>query len=310
MRVIELSSRVPGSHLGRILFEQGSETILMEPPDGHSPRKHGPFAESKDGAERSLEFAHYHLNKKGVTLNLDLSEGRELFDELVQTADILMTDYSPDHPLPKNLLDYDRLSEIAPELILTSITPYGLEGPNHDYAAADITIQAMGGFAQINGDPERLPLQLPSNQAGHMGALNAMTGTLGAVFYREFNGGTGQLVDVSQQEAILIHLEYHLQLETFDSYEQNPMFPDHHVGRRSSRFFSGGNNVPVGIFPCKDGMVCMGGAQSHEIKAIAEYLGGSVADLYGKEINDPMSIEDNKRIQKIVDEYEKPNETT
>ncbi len=308
IRVVEVSSRVAGSHLGRLLAEQGGETILVEPLEGHPLRERGPFAEGESGTERSLEFAHYHLNKKGVTLDLNSPEGGEVFDRVVETADVLVTDHPPDHPLREDLLAYDRLNEFAPELIVTSITPYGLEGPKRDYAAADITIQAMGGFPQINGHPERPPLQLPNNQTGHMGALNAMIGTLSAIFYREFNGGTGQLVDVSQQEAILIHLEHHLQLETFDGYTQNPLFPDHHVGRRSGRFFT--PNVPIGIFPCEDGAVCMAAAQDHEVEAMEEFLGGDL-DRLKKEgkLDNPMSnrtkhgIEITEAVEKQASEF-------
>lgn len=283
---MEVSQGTAGAHCGRLLSEQGAETVLVEPPEGHPLREQAPFANEDPGTERSLMFAHYCMNKRGVTIDLQRSAGQALFDELVATADIVITDHPADHPLRKNTLSYERLKGVNPDVVLTSITPYGLSGPKSEYKAADITIQAEGGFTEINGHPERPPLRLPHNQAAHMGALNAMNGTLAALFYRDFNGGEGQHVDVSQQEAILVHLEHHLQLETFNGNSQNPLFPDYRIARRSGRFFTPG--VPIGIFPTKDGAVCLAGAQEHEIRAMVEFFGGKLAELQDEGVLDDL----------------------
>ncbi len=139
--------------------------------------------------------------KRGITLNLDLEEGRDLFRKLVAKADVVIESFPPGI-MAQWHLDYEDLSRIKPGLIYTSITPYGRTGPYRDYKITDLTALAMGGLLYLTGDADRPPVRISSPQAYLHAGAEACLGTLTAL-YHQTETGEGQLVDVSIQESIL-----------------------------------------------------------------------------------------------------------
>src|SRR5215510_10165203 len=89
IRVIELADE-QAEYCGLTLAGLGAEVIKIEPPQGNSTRRIGPFYEDKEGPERSLFFWYYNRGKKSITLDLHAEAGRKRFRELVASADILL----------------------------------------------------------------------------------------------------------------------------------------------------------------------------------------------------------------------------
>jgi len=199
-RVLDLTDE-KGFLAGRILADLGADVIKVERPGGNPTRNIGPFYHDIPDPERSFFWFAYNTNKRGITLNLECNEGRELFRRLVGTTDIVIESCAPGYM--KSLgLGYDDLSRLKTDVILTSITPFGQTGPYCDFKASDLTAWCMGGMAYISGEPERAPVRVSFPQSYlHAGAA-AATGILVALYYRELTG-EGQWVDVSMQEAVV-----------------------------------------------------------------------------------------------------------
>ena len=77
LRVLELTDE-KGQFCGKLMADLGADVIKIEPPGGQATRRVGPFLNDIPHPERSLAFWHYNTSKRGLTLNLEGREGREL----------------------------------------------------------------------------------------------------------------------------------------------------------------------------------------------------------------------------------------
>ena len=253
---------------GRILADLGVDVIKVEPPGGDSGRSQGPFYGGEVNPERSLSWFAYNLGKRGITLNLEAIEGREIFKRLARNADFVLESFPPGH-MEKLGLDYNVLHEINPKIILASISPFGQSGPYRDYKASDIVAMAMGGFMYVTGDPDRPPLRISFPLAYALASAQAALGSLIAFHHRQ-NTGRGQYVEVSTQESIVNTLA-----NVLATWELNGI-----VTRRvGALFFRGGLGQEAHqrvIWPCRDGAVAfmaMGGrAGARSNRALVKWM--------------------------------------
>ena len=244
-RVLDLTQAY--SHLcGRVLADFGADVVLVEPPEGDPVRRRGPFFGGSPHRERSLTFWFYNVNKRGITLNLDTADGRELCTRLAKTADIVLESFPPGH-MDALGLGYKDLSVLNPRLIYVSISAFGQSGPYADYQAPDIVGQAMGGLMYMAGDPNRPPLRIAFPQTYLHAASEAAVGALLALHARDATG-RGQLVDVSAQQSVIWSLMN--ATVTWDLNKTN-------VTRQGSERFGSARGTRMRInWPCKDGYVC------------------------------------------------------
>ncbi|HEY8766692.1 MAG TPA: CoA transferase [Dehalococcoidia bacterium] len=199
-RVLDMTEG--GANLaGKVLADFGATVIKIEPPGGSSSRHLSPIVDTPAGPH-SLFFEAYNTGKSSVVADITTSEGRQQFLELVRNADAVIESFTPGY-LQSLGLGYDDLSAVNPNIVLTSITPYGQTGPKAKWAACDLTVWASGGPLYITGDPDRPPVQISfPYQASLIAASSGAYGTLLALRYRNATGH-GQHVDVSMQESSL-----------------------------------------------------------------------------------------------------------
>jgi len=198
-RVLDLTNQ-RGLLCGKAMADLGAEVILVEPPGGSPARRLAPFYHDQPGPERSLYWFAYCANKRSVTVNLETADGRELFKRLVETADVVLD--SQDNGYLAGLgLGYQELRQVTPDLVMTCITPYGLDGPYSGFKANDLCLWAMGGFAYLTGDADRPPVQISFPQAYLNASLEGAVATMVALYHRETTG-QGQQVDVSIQASV------------------------------------------------------------------------------------------------------------
>ncbi len=200
LKVLDLTEDIAGSFCTRLLADYGADVLKVEPPQGSSLRQLGPFFEDDPHPEKSLFFLAMNLNKKGATLNLESSEGQEIFKELVSRVDVVMQSYRPGY-LASLGLGYADLEQINPSLVMTSITPFGQEGPYSQFKSDEIVNYAMGMIMSISGMQGRPPLKHGGFQAQYEAGLNAAGATSMAVFHQE-NTGVGQHIDLSITETV------------------------------------------------------------------------------------------------------------
>jgi crotonobetainyl-CoA:carnitine CoA-transferase CaiB-like acyl-CoA transferase len=209
LRVLELADE-KGQFCGKLMADLGADVIKIEPPGGQSTRSVGPFLDDIPHHERSLSFWHYNTSKRGISLNLERPQGRDLFRRLVLKADIILETYAPGY-LPSLGLGYEELSGLNSRLIMCSLTPFGQTGPWRDYQTSDLLQLAAGGQMGCCGyDPEDVPDAPPiapgGGNAWHIGSHFAYIAIMAAVCYRDVTG-EGQYIDASVHEACALTTE-------------------------------------------------------------------------------------------------------
>ena len=198
-RVLDLTDD-KGFLCSRILADMGANVIKIEPPGGDPSRNIGPFYHDEPDPEKSLYWFAYNANKRGITLDIKTSDGRQVFTRLVETADFVIESFPPGF-MDSLDLAYSSLSQVKPGIIMVSITPFGQTGPYRDYKTSDIVSMAMGGLAYMMGEPDRPPLRVSFPQAFLHASAEAAVGAMIALYHRELDG-EGQWVDVSIQASL------------------------------------------------------------------------------------------------------------
>jgi crotonobetainyl-CoA:carnitine CoA-transferase CaiB-like acyl-CoA transferase len=195
-RVLDLTNE-KGFFCGRLLGDLGADVIKIEKPGGDKSRDTGPFYHDITDSEKSLYWFAFNANKRGITLDIEKPDGKDIFKRLVEKADVVIESFEPGY-MEGIGLSYDELSRINPRLVLTSISPFGQEGPYKDYKASDLVVRALGGMIYTVGEKDRPPLTTSYFHSFLVGAAHAAIGTIVALYYRAFSG-KGQQVDAPTQ---------------------------------------------------------------------------------------------------------------
>ncbi|MBI2858841.1 MAG: CoA transferase [Chloroflexi bacterium] len=182
---------------GRILSDLGIDVIRVERPGGDPSRKVGPFCEDIIHPERNLWWFNLNANKRGITLNLQTADGRDLFRKLAKGADLVIESFRPGY-MAELGLGYPELAEINPRIVMTSITPFGQTGPYKEFKSSELVNMALGVFMYGTGEPDRAPVKPNYPLAGVLSGITAASATMIA-HYHALKSGRGQFVDVSAQ---------------------------------------------------------------------------------------------------------------
>ncbi len=197
VRVLELGTMIAGPVVATLLSDFGAEVIKVENPKGGDPIRHiGPFHE-KEGLWWNVEGR----NKKSITLDLHTTDGQDLLRQLVTKADILVENFRPG-TMAKWNLDWERLKEINPALIMVSVSGYGQTGPYAERPAFDRIALAFSGLLNITGFKDRAPVRPGVAMADYQSALFGAFAAMVALFQRQTQNGQGQHVDVSLYESV------------------------------------------------------------------------------------------------------------
>ena len=236
IRILDLSQILAGPFATRMLGDLGAEVIKIEQPGvGDGARHFEPYFLHGESAY----FLAFNRNKKGITLNLQKPEAREVLYDLVRISDVVLDNFRPS-VLPRLGVDYETLKKVNPKIITCSISGFGQEGPYRDRPAFDGVVQAMGGVMSVTGEPGGPPMYsgFPIGDVG--GGYAAVVGVVTALLKRE-RTGEGSRVDIS-----LLDVQVSLQAHLGQFYLVSGQVPQP-IGN------SHPSNVPVGAFLCKDG---------------------------------------------------------
>ncbi len=238
-----------GFYCGKVLGDLGADVIKIEPPGGDPSRDVGPFYKDIPHREKSLYWWAYNTSKRGITLNIETADGKDIFRTLAKTADVVVESFPPGY-MDDLGLGYPALSATNPGIVMTSITPFGQTGPYRDYKAPDIVGCCLGGQTYTVGDGDRPPCRISFPQAYLLASVHAAGGTLAALRYRWLSG-EGQYVDVSMQEAVVWTLQGVVQYWDLLSHNM--------IRSGISRSYYIGPRYPTRAmrygYPCKDGHV-------------------------------------------------------
>ncbi|MCA1553415.1 MAG: CoA transferase, partial [Chloroflexi bacterium] len=186
-----------GPYCATLLGDLGADVIKVENPKGGDFSRHtAPFV-----AGESAGFMTLNRNKHSVALNLKHPRGRELFLELVRSADVVVENYRPDTMRDLDLA-YETLAETNPRLIYSAASGFGQSGPYAHRPALDLIVQGMSGLMAITGEPNRPPVKVGVPIADLSAALFGAYAVLAALIARE-RTGRGQFIDVSLLESAM-----------------------------------------------------------------------------------------------------------
>jgi formyl-CoA transferase len=198
LRVIELGSVVAGPFAGRLLADYGADVIKVESPQRPDPLR--VWGQADYRGER-LWWTVHARNKRCITLDLRSTQGRDLFLELVENADVVVENFRPG-TLERWELGWKQLSARNPRLVLARISGYGQTGPYSSRPGYASVAEAMGGLRALNGYPGQAPPRMAISLGDSLGGMFAVQGILAALFARQ-STGRGQVVDVALTEACL-----------------------------------------------------------------------------------------------------------
>ncbi len=230
---------------GKTLADLGADVVRVEPPEGSALRRLPPFAVGVADPERGLAWWAYAAGTRSVALDLASPEGRGTFLALVRAADFLLESL-PVGCLERLGLGWPVLERENPRLILTSVSPFGQEGPRASWRGPELVLQAMGGMLHPVGDPDRPPVRVGGAQASCQAAGQALLGTLVAHFERE-RTGRGCWVDTAAQHALTSSLLSETALPVLHHFTPT---------REGSAVRTSGFRRRI-LFRCKDGFVAL-----------------------------------------------------
>jgi crotonobetainyl-CoA:carnitine CoA-transferase CaiB-like acyl-CoA transferase len=225
IRVIDFTWMVAGPYATRILADFGAEVIKVQ------------SKKTAKGVESNLtaSFNNWNRNKRSVTLDMSYPEAREILLTLIEKSDVLIENFSPRVMLNWDL-NYEKLKEVRPALIMVSMSAMGQTGPWKDYVAFGPTLHALSGLTYLTSFEKGSPMGLGYAYADSISGLYAALIILAALEYRE-RTGRGQYIDLSEYEAICTLMGPIL----LDSYLHEKEFLPH--GNRS-------NDIPAAPYGC------------------------------------------------------------
>ena len=193
--VVDLGQIYQGPYATLLMAKAGARIIKIEPLSGEPAR-----LRSKVAMSATFPFAMLNSNKQGITLNLKSPRGIELLGQMVAKADVLLENYAPG-VMDRLGAGYAVLSKINPRLVYGSGTGYGLDGPDRDNLAMDLTVQAMSGVMSITGFPDGPPLKAGAAFVDFMSGIHLYAAIVTALYERQITG-QGRLVEVAMQETV------------------------------------------------------------------------------------------------------------
>ena len=201
LRVLDLSSLYAGPLIATTLGDFGAEVIKVEHPRGDDARRWGLSQRSDSGQDVPLWWKVIARNKRLLSLDLHLDADRQTVLELCRWADVVVENFRPGR-MEAWGLGYDRLSLENPGLVMVRVSGFGQTGPMSAQPGFGTLAEAFAGFAAITGQPGGPPTLPPFGLADGVSALTGTYAVMMALYWRDAQGGHGQVIDLSLYEPL------------------------------------------------------------------------------------------------------------
>ena len=206
-RVVDLSTWIGGAYCTKLLADGGADVIKVESPEGDPLRRWSASGAAIPADADGALFNFLGASKRSLVVDGTDAGGLDALHTLLDSADALV--WSQGSPLAAQAALHPRqLLAVHPHLVVTALTPFGLDGPWSDKPATEFTLQAWSGgiVGLARGRPERPPVFVGGQVGEWLAGLYGAIGTLAA---RRRGAAGGELVDVSMLEALAMCLTYY-----------------------------------------------------------------------------------------------------
>lgn len=201
LKIVDASTVLAGPSVGTFFAELGASVIKVENPSVKDVTRSWKLPTEDINSSVSSYFSSINFGKKYVYLNLKDSNDHAKFIELIQDADILISNFKNGDEAKLNTEDA-YLRSFNPKLIIGKINGYG---ENSDRVAYDLILQAETGFMSMNGTPESGPVKMPVALIDVLAAHQLKEGLLISLLER-VETQVGRTVSVSLYDAAVSSL--------------------------------------------------------------------------------------------------------
>jgi crotonobetainyl-CoA:carnitine CoA-transferase CaiB-like acyl-CoA transferase len=204
IRIIAVEQYGAGPFGSVHLADLGADVIKIEEPStgGDVGRYVPPYADGED----SLFFETFNRGKRSVSLDLANPAGREVFEDLVASADAVYSNLRGDVP-EKIGIRYDQLKHINPSIVCCSLTGFGMTGPRAAQPGYDYILQGLAGWMDLTGEPGGPPAKSGLSIVDYSGGFVAAIALLAGV-HAARRDGRGMDCDLSLFDTAVGMLTY------------------------------------------------------------------------------------------------------
>lgn len=283
LRVLDLTRVLAGPFSTMMLADMGADVIKIEEPGKGDDSRH--FAPHKNG--ESAYYMNLNRNKRGITLNL--KKGKDLFLEMVKSADVVLENYRPG-TMEKLGIGYETLKAVNPRIVYGAVSGFGHYGPYSQRPGYDIIAQAMGGLMSTTGWPGGAPTRSGTAMGDVLAGLSVTIGILAALRHRD-KTGVGQKVDISLVDSVVASLEIITQI-----YLVTGKVPQR-IGNRYESVY------PYDSFQTRDGYMVIGAGNDKLWSLVCEVIGREDVKHDPRFDSNPKRVANHAEVKPIVEAW-------
>ena len=220
VRVVELATFIAAAASGRFMADLGADVIKIETAKGEPLRYTAPSEGRPLDMYENTTWDLENGNKRCISIDIRKPGGREAFFKLLDTADVLITNWRV-QALERAGLDYETLKQRYPKLVYAICTGYGQYGPDKDLPGFDFTaFFARGGYLDSLRQKGSIPMNVVPGIGDHNVGMNLVAGILAAL-YQAKTKGVGEKVETSLFESAIYNFGMMIQAANYDGIARN-----------------------------------------------------------------------------------------
>lgn len=220
IRVVELATFIAAASAGRFMADLGADVIKIESSKGDPLRHTAPSEGRPLDMYENTTWDLENGNKRCISLNMKDPAGKEAFFRLLDTADVLITNWRV-QALERAGLDYETLKVRYPKLVYAICTGYGEYGPDKDLPGFDFTaFFARGGYLDSLRQRGTVPMNVVPGLGDHNVGMNLAAGICAALLQAKLKG-VGEKVETSLFESAIFNMGMMIQASNYEGIAQN-----------------------------------------------------------------------------------------
>lgn len=217
IKVVELATFIAAATTGRFLADLGADVIKVENAKGDPLRYTAPTEGRPLDMYENTTWELENANKRCISLNMKDPKGKEAFFKLLDTADVMITNWRV-QALERAGLDYETLKKKYPSLVYGICTGYGEYGPDKDLPGFDFTaFFARAGYLETLRQKSDVPMNMVPGIGDHNVGINLAAGILAALYHAKMTG-EGEKVETSLYESAVFNMGMMIQAAQYPDY--------------------------------------------------------------------------------------------